>query len=64
MSGRRYLCGAQKRKISEERKEKLDEELRKTPEIDKLVNVAGPSTTRGKSDIEVKAIENGTGNIM
>lgn len=54
---RRYLSGAQKRKLAAEKKEKLEEELKKVPKISDIfspkptANVAGPSRIATEDNI-------------
>lgn len=56
MSSRKYLSGAQKRKLSEEKKEKREEQLKKIPKINTLFSVPGPSTSRSESESEEQEI--------
>lgn len=64
MSNRNYLSGAQKRKVAEEKRQKLDKQLKKIPKITQMFSVAGagPSTVESstittESDIEMNRSE-------
>lgn len=57
MSGRTYISGALKRKISDEKKEKLEKQLRKIPKIDTLFSVAGPSSARNEIESETEGLK-------
>lgn len=45
MSGRNYLSGAQKRKLAEEKKKKIEDELKKIPKLNQLFRVDKPSAS-------------------